>query len=140
MEEIIKELKSIKKFLAIGAISVLIIAVSSVLQSYNTISTCSSRKTIGGYAGFKGREFQNRANEMLISGRYSELIHLAETRKMTHPNDAYIYYYLGRTYQNMGDHQKAIENFEKAKTIAPVWDEEWLSPLLEKSREALNKP
>jgi tetratricopeptide (TPR) repeat protein len=80
--------------------------------------------------------WRSQANDYFDKGSYDELIKHCEERKNKCPNDAHIYWWLGRAYREKGEVKKADDLFSKVKEIEPGWEKEFVEPYVSKTNEA----
>lgn len=117
------------------AIAFLVVAPIALFASYSwyemtrpTVSTQSCEPTV----------FQDKAKQLLISGKEKELIALATAREKTFPQDPYVHLYLGRAYFQLKDYPKAIEAFTTTEALSPDWKEQYIQPFLVAAKQHLN--
>ena len=76
-------------------------------------------------------KFYEKASDLFERGKYAELRELTDKRKVTNPNDPYIYWFLARAEYLDGHRDLAIKNLQMVKRISPSWDKDYVKPMEE---------
>lgn len=75
--------------------------------------------------------FCRNASNLYEMGKIKELRSLADKRKIDHPNDPDIYWYLAKADSLEGNIEQAKQDLAHLKSIAPNWDKDYIQPMLE---------
>ncbi len=139
--EITKQLKSIKNWVAAGAIGFLLIGVGVTIFSVSMIQMAS---TFEDQYSEEECEKENselsweNASELFEQGELKKLMSLVDERFKTHPNDPTAHWFKAKVYYLNQEWELALESIEKTELLAPSWRQEYTIPLKEKINE-LNK-
>jgi len=134
MDEIIKEVKKIKIFIAIGSIALVFSSLFGAIHvffAYKTYKPYWEKNSSFSYNNPEYQEykffdyncspeqefFRNAVN-LIIDGKFQELTNLATDQVAKSPSDAFGYYYLGLSYYYQGKYQEAIDNFKKVNQLS----------------------
>jgi tetratricopeptide (TPR) repeat protein len=90
------------------------------------------------YKKIMENKFYETANIFFEEGDFNEVIRLSEKQIKEKPTDAYGYWFLGKAQYQLGNHESALTNFNKAAEIHPGWVKEWLQPYYDKIENAKN--
>lgn len=141
MDEILKEVKKVRIWVAILSISVVIIAVSSLVQSLFMVQMYSpyNETMESGYYAKEHRDFRNHATSLIAKGEYEKLMKVSNEKIAESPNDPFGHYYLGLAHYYVQNYQEAITELELAKKLQPDWPENVTKDYLDFARKALGK-
>jgi tetratricopeptide (TPR) repeat protein len=84
--------------------------------------------------------FYNSVSAMFESGKYEALIEYCHEHIKKKPREAYAYWFLGKTYFQNKNYDKAVENFNKAIEIYPSWKKDWVGPYIEQIESERKSP
>jgi len=139
MDEIVREVKKIKFFIALGSIALtlsLLLGVVQIWLMYKAYKPYLEYKPSGYYKP-EYQEFSKKAEDLLAEAKYQELMNLATDQVAKRPTDAYGYYYLGLSYYYQGKYQEAIDSLNRVNQLAPSWQEKSTQPFIEKAQSML---
>jgi len=99
------------------------------------------------------RKLKNKAEVLIGNNKVKEAIEIMESARNNHPDNMIPYISLAEIYTKIGKHEEALENIEKAMSVAPkdalaeiyrlkgnLYIEQWqLEKALETLRTALDK-
>jgi len=140
MEEVVKEIRAIKRLIALAAFSIFVFAISSLAQSLFAFRMMEPYRNLlpqGGYYKPEFAAFSNKANDLLAALKYDELVSLATDQIKRRPDDPYGYYYLGLARYGKADYKGAVESLNRAAELAPTWKDQIIKPYLEAAEKAL---
>lgn len=138
-EEVIAQLKSIKKWVIAGAIGFLLIGLSALIFTISIVQMTANIQNMyaSGECGDADPAFShNVVSELIKQGKLDDAVALIDARLSTHPNDAYAHWYKARILVLKKEWKTANEHIEKLEIIAPSWEEEYIEPLRKKIRES----
>lgn len=133
--QIVAQLISIKRWVAVGAIGFLLIGISVLVFSVSVIQMSS---LLDDEYSERPAEKDNTilswesASELFDQGKTQELMSLVEKRLATHPNDSTAYWFKAKVHYLNHEWDLALANLEKAEVLAPSWRKEYTGPLREK--------
>lgn len=139
--DVVKQIKSLKIWVALGAIGFLLIGVAAI--TFSVAMTYMSEYMVNETSNddcdeeSKSLTWDN-GNELFEKGQLQELLKLSEERLKTHPYDANAYWFKAKVYYIEGKWELAKDNIKQTERIAPNWRKEYTGPLLE-NIEALMK-
>ncbi len=140
MDDIAKEVRAIKRYLAVLTFSIVFVAIAFVVQgvlAFRLSQSYSAYLPQGGYYKTEFRSFMNKADDLIAAGKYDALISLATEQTAKRPDDPYGHYYLGLALYNKADYRQAIKSLTRAAELAPTWKDQVIKPYLEASEKAL---
>ena len=82
--------------------------------------------------------FYTTTSAMFENGDYDEVIEHCNKHLKKKPKEAYGYWFLGKAHFQKKEYEKAKSFFIKTIEIYPTWEEEWVSPYLNKIDAAIN--
>ncbi len=132
-EQILEELRSIKRLNRISAVCFLLIAIGFVWG----ISSNYKATSRNNYYGASGNEFMERASILLTEGKAKEAISLTEEREKKFPMDPYVYWVRGRAYYQIGQYDAALKAISFADELCPNWRQEYTGPFIRRINEKL---
>ena len=128
-EEILKQLRWIKWLMALLALSFAAIAATLGWVSYEMSSTFESAS--------QSSNFADRASSLLEQGKEAEVLALAKERESKFPKDAYVHWYRGKAYYQLGQFPEALNAIRQSQELAPAWRPEYTGPLIKAIEEKL---
>ena len=140
MEDIVKEVRAIKRYVALLAFSIVFIALGFVVQGILAFRLSQSYRAYlpqGGYNKTEFRSFMNKADDLIAAGQHDALIAMATEQIAKRPDDPYGHYYLGLACYNKADYKQAIKSLTRAGELAPTWKDQCLKPYLDAAESAL---
>lgn len=138
--EISKQLKSIKKWIILGAVSFLLIAISAIVFTVSmvTVATSLNNEFTQTSCGKEDSNFsKNEVSSLLNKGDTEAALLIINKRLETHPNDSYAIWFKARAYYLKEEWDTALDLIDKTEFLAPSWKEKYTDPLrqqIEKSR------
>lgn len=136
--DVTKQLKSIKRWIIVGALGFLLIGLGVVIFSVSMVQmaatfeedyaedVCSKENT-----GFS----RDNVSELIKQGKLEEALNIINKRLETHPNDANAHWLKARSHYLKKEWDIALEHIEKTEFIAPSWKEDYTDPLKKKIEE-----
>ena len=140
MEDIVKEVRAIKRYVALLAFAVVFIALGFAVQgilAFRFSQSYSAFLPQGGYYKTEFRSFMNKADELIAAGQNDALIAMANEQIAKRPDDPYGHYYLGLAYYNKADYEKAVKSLTRAAELAPTWKDKIIAPYLDAAESKL---
>jgi len=136
MDEIVKEVKKIRFFIALGSIALTLLLLVSVVEVLFMYKSFEPYLKTSGYYKPEYRAFSKKAEDLFAEEKYQEVENLASEQIAKRPTDPYAYYYLGLSYYHQGKYQKAIDSLNKVNQLAPSWQER-VKPYIEQAQSVL---
>ena len=135
--EIANQLKSIKRWIAVGAIGFLLIGVGVALFSVSMSQMVSEFEDEYSEESCEKEEelTWDNASDLFEQGKTEELMRLVDNRLVTHPNDPTAHWFKSKVYYLNKEWSLALESIEKTEVLAPNWRQEYTKPLREKIEE-----
>ncbi len=136
--EIINQLRSIKKWIAVGAFGFLLIGVGVCLFSVTMFQMASTFEEEFSEEKFESEsdEFSwESASDLFERNKTGELVVLVNERLITHPNDPTAYWFKAKIHYLNKEWKLAIESIEKTELFAPNWRKEYTQPLRQNIEE-----
>jgi len=136
--EIVEQLRSIKKWVAVGAIGFVIAGIGITLFSASMVQLVSvfEEENSGKECETENCKFSwDSANELFEQGKTNELLKFVKKRLKTHPNDPTAHWFKAKVHYLNKEWSLAIESIEETETFAPSWRSEYTIPLTEKINE-----
>ncbi|MBN2768416.1 MAG: hypothetical protein JXQ68_04890 [Campylobacterales bacterium] len=135
-ETMIKELQAIKFALYICIIILIVLVLqpsfssSTILKYFEKYTNKESSKRVSidtpqVKSVWSIQLIQNTLNR----GDLDAVIKIATERIEEYPNDAQPYWYRAKAYVSLGRYKDALNDVNKAESIAPEWKEQWTEPL-----------
>ena len=135
-EQITTELRSAKRWIAVGALALLASTISMVgisVWSYSAVNEYEENTC-------EQPPWDDQAYDAIDEANYEKSLSLANERLETHPNDADAFYIKAQIAFYQGDSDQAKKYLLHTKALAPSWTEEYINPLMEAIEEnAFNK-
>ena len=138
--EIIEQLRSIKKWIFAGAIGFLLIALGVVIFSvsmFQMIANSDSEYSDGIFGHDTSKFSRANISRLIQKGKIDDAFILIFDRLETHPNDPMAHWLKARVHMIKGEWQVALKHVEKAELLAPSWEEEYTGPMRKKIEEAI---
>ena len=79
----------------------------------------------------------DRASTLLEEGKETEVLALAKERETRFPKDAYVHWYRGKAYYQLGQLTEALPALRQAQDLAPAWRSEYTGPLIKAIEDKL---
>ncbi len=136
--EIINQLRSIKRWVAVGAVGFLLIGLGIVIFSASMVKMVSgfeSEYSEEEATNDSSKSLWDEGSELFEQGKVDELLRRVDERLNTHPNDATAYWFKAKAYYLKREWALALENIEKTELYAPNWKEEYTGPMRDKIKE-----
>ncbi len=130
-QELVKEVNSIKKWIAAGVILILLSTASMVGISIYSFSFMDDLEE----KCCDSEPWDDQAYDAIDEGKYETAVSLAGKRFTTHPNDADIFYIKAQVAFYQGDKESAKMYLLHTKALAPSWDAEYIKPFQEAIEE-----
>ena len=121
----LKQLKTIKWFVALITVGVLSAAGSIAYFSYLTVGIAESSFSND---SCEEESFRDKVSSLVDKGKLEDAIKLSNERMKSHQNDEDAYWYRGVSYYLQEKWQLAIDDFNKVETLAPSWKEQYIEP------------
>jgi tetratricopeptide (TPR) repeat protein len=134
-EQILEELRSIKRLNRIIAVCFLIIAISFAWVIGSSYRATSRNR----YYRASSDDFADRGSTLLNEGNAKEVIALAEERERKFPMDPYVYWYRGRAYYQLGQYDAALKAISFADELCPDWRKNYTGPFIQRIKEKLTE-
>jgi cytochrome c-type biogenesis protein CcmH/NrfG len=128
-EQILKQLRWIKWLTAVLALSFAVIAGSFVWVMQEMSRTYERASASSNFA--------DRASTLLDEGKETEVLALAKEREAKFPKDAYVHWYRGKAYYQLGQLREALTALRQAQELAPAWRAEYTGPLIQAVEDKL---
>ena len=128
-EQILKQLRWIKWLTAVLALSFAVIAGTFLWISREMSSTYEDVRASSNFA--------DRASALLEEGKETEVLALVKERESKFPKDAYVHWYRGKAYYQLGQFTEALSAIRQTHELAPSWRSEYTGPLLKAIEEKL---
>ena len=139
-QEIVKQLSSIKRWIAIAVIMLLIALVSIVSLSIWTVVALNDTVDEFSEDFDEDGSWKDLAYDAIDEANYKIAIELAENRINTHPNDSDAFYIKAQVAFYLGNLEEAKKLLLHTKALAPSWDAKYIKPLQEAiEQNAYNK-
>jgi hypothetical protein len=137
-EDMVRQLKLLKVWVAIGAIGFLLIGAAAFAFGVAAVLLA----TVAEKELEKESDFADRANEYFEKGQLEELERLISGRNTAYPNDGNVAWYRARLYAIRGDWKHALSNLDQTALLAPNWVDDYVDPLRKEvlRRQALKQP
>jgi regulator of sirC expression with transglutaminase-like and TPR domain len=74
---------------------------------------------------------------MLDEGKETELLAMVKERETKFPKDAYVHWYRGKAYYQLGQFTEALNALRHTQELAPSWRAEYTGPLIKAIEEKL---
>jgi cytochrome c-type biogenesis protein CcmH/NrfG len=116
-----------------SALWILVYLVGAAVTFYVIKTIIVSNKE---YRKLMENKFYETANVYFEDGEFNEVVRLSEEQIQKKPKDAYGYWFMGKAQYELGNHESALSNFNKAAEIHPSWVKEWVQPYYEKIENA----
>ncbi len=127
-----QELKSIKRWIAFGAIGFFLIGVGIAFASYSMYLAVKITQSYQGESVSPCAEsYEDRVICAFEKGNFEDVFTLSKEREITHPYDANVFWYRAKANVQLKNYDLAKENLEKVSEIAPSWKYEYVEPLIE---------
>lgn len=136
--EVIAQLKSIKRWVMLGALGFMFIGVGIIIFSISTAQMTSSfeKEYSEEECADKKLEFsRDDIYNMLQQGNINEAIEKIDSRLKTHPNDPSANWLKARSHYLNREWDLALEYLEKTEFYSPAWKEKFTVPLREQIEE-----
>lgn len=130
--EISNQLKSIKNWIILGAVSFLLIAISAIVFTISmfTLATSLNNEFTQTSCGKENSNFsKNEVASLLNKGDTEAALLVINKRLETHPNDSYAIWFKAKAYYLKEEWDTALELIDKTEFLAPSWKEEYTEPL-----------
>ena len=130
--EISNQLASIKKWIVLGAVSFLLIAISAIVFTVSmvTVATSLNNEFMQTSCGKESSGFPKKEVALLLNKGDTEAALLIINKRLeTHPNDSYAIWFKAKTYYLKEEWDTALELIDKTEFLAPSWKEEYTEPL-----------
>lgn len=128
-EELIKQIKLIKFWVAICSIGFLLIGISAITISIATASAMSEFDEEWNEDCESEDSFSDKASKYFQAGEIKQLVTLIEERSKSHPNDADVYWFSARIHVLNEEWDSAIADLNQTKILSPSWNEEYIKPM-----------
>ena len=125
-----KELKSIKRWIAFGAIGFFLIGVGFVVVAASMYSAMELAQSYEDKPECM-QSYDDKADCAFKKGKLKEVLSLSDERAKTYPNDADIYWNRAKVYIQQGKYDLAEANLNKVIELAPSWKLEYVDPLMD---------
>ena len=76
------------------------------------------------------QKWHDKSEELFSQCKYASLIEHCKKRITEYPNDVHAYWWLARSYKELGNIEKSKILFEKVIKLEPSWKKEAVDPFL----------
>jgi len=124
-----QELKSIKRWIAFGAVGFFLIGVGVVIAAasmYSAMELAQSYESKPACA----HSYDDKASCAFKKGKLEEVLSLSDERAETHPNDVDIFWNRAKVYIQQEKYDQAEISLNKVIVLAPSWKLEYVDPLM----------
>lgn len=129
-ENLITELRAIKKILAFGVFCLFCTAVSNIYYIADDMQENTERRL--------GWTFYDQADTLSKEQEWQQVIALSEARQKAHPRDPWGYWFAGVAHYYLEEYSESIPLFEQAARVAPDWKktaDNWIAVARKKMKE-----
>jgi hypothetical protein len=134
--DIKKELKSLKRWVAVGAFGFLLIGVCASITTYLFYQSAQVLK--GNSLSCEKNEFKfptKYVSDLVDRNKIDDALTLIDLRLKTHPNDAQAHWLKARSHQMKEEWLLAIKHLDRTEILKPRWKLEYIDPLRTKIDE-----
>ena len=134
MDEIVKEIRTIKHLVALAAFSILVYVLATLAQTMFAFRMMEPHNST---TMTETMAFRGQADGFIDERKYDELLKLASDQVKKQPDDANGYYYLGLAHYYKAEYNEAIASLNQAAQLAPTW-RETITPYLDAAQKAID--
>lgn len=131
--QILIQLRAIKRWIAVGAIGFLFIGGAAFVLALALYSFSGTMEHEISKLN-DPEDFRDKATTLFEQGKSDELLKLANEHMQEFPNDSDAYWYRARAYLLKKEWAKALTDLNQTAFLAPNWKAEYTDPLIAEVR------